>query len=248
MLDAFTAVQLSLAAGIIFGAYVVRGLSGFGAGLVASPLLVMFLPVATVLPTTALTVFVLFIFLTLRDHGLVLWEEFWRLLWPTLIGVVAGLYLFIRLDAGVMLKLLGGFLMLYALYMLTARLIKRPQPYFSTRWAWPLGFAGAFIDALFGGGGGTLVVIYMHSRTQDRQAFRATLAVLWFAEMITRIAGYAMTGFYTGQTLSLVAFLLPFMLIGTWLGERFSARVSHETFSTIVAVLVLLSGLSLLLK
>ena len=247
-MDAFTLAQLSLAAGIVFGAYVVRGLSGFGAGLVSTPLLALLFPITMVVPATALIVFVLFVFLTLRDRHQVLWVEFWRLLWPTLVGVLGGLYLFSTLDNKLLLKLLGGFLVVYAAYMLIARLVKLPQATFSTRWAWPLGFTGAFIDALFGGGGGTLVVLYMQSRTSDRNAFRATLAVLWFVEMVTRIAGYMLVGFYTEPTLTLVACMLPFMLLGTWLGERLSNRVSHESFNVIIAVMVLLSGASLLVK
>ena len=248
MFEAFTAAQLGLAAGIIFGAYVVRGLSGFGAGLVSTPLLALLFPITMVVPTTALIVFVLFVLLTLRDRHQVLWEEFWRLLWPTLAGVAGGLYLFTTLDNRLLQKMLGGFLLVYAAYMLLACLIKSAQPMFSKRWAWPLGFAGAFIDALFGGGGGTLVVIYMHARTSDRKAFRATLAVLWFIEMIARIGGYLLAGFYTPPTLTLVASMLPFMLLGTLVGEQLSNRVSQDTFNLIIAAMLLLSGVSLLIK
>jgi uncharacterized protein len=174
--DAFSAVQLALAAGIVFGAYVVRGMSGFGAGLVATPLLA------------------------------------------------------------------------YSAYMLIAPWLGADQLRLSQKWAWPLGFLGAFIDAVFGGGGGVLVVIYMHARGVGKNEFRATLAALWFVEMLARIGGYALAGFYTGSTLALVALMLPFMLLGTWMGEKFTARVSHETFNKILAVMLLFSGASLLLK
>ncbi len=246
--EAFTLAQLALAAGIVFGAYVVRGMSGFGAGLVSTPLLAFVFPMSVVVPTTALIVFLLFIVLTIRDHRLVLWDEFRHLLMPTLVGVVAGLLLFTALDNRLLLKLLGGFLIAYSFYMLITQRFGTRQLTLSTHWAWPLGFLGAFIDALFGGGGGMLVVIYMHARGAGKTEFRATLAMLWFVEMLTRIAGYAVVGFYTGDTLKLVALMVPFMLLGTWVGERITARVSHETFSKILAVMLLLSGASLLLK
>lgn len=248
MLDAFSTLQLAWAAGVVFGAYVVRGMSGFGAGLVATPLLAFLLPMTTVVPTTALIVFVLFIFLTLRDRHQVQWDEFKRLLPPTLIGVVGGLYLFTLLDNRLMLKLLGGFLLAYACYMLITQWVGMQQLKLSEKWAFPLGFLGAFIDSMFGGGGGTLVVIYMHGRSVSKAEFRATLAVLWFVEMIARIGGYLLAGFYTHSTLALVAVMLPFMLLGTWLGETINARISHETFTKILAGMLMLSGASLLLK
>jgi uncharacterized protein len=248
MLDAFSLFQLAWAAMAVFGAYVLRGMSGFGAGLVATPLMALVLPVAVVIPATGLIVFVLFIVLTIRDRHVVLWDEFRRLLLPTLVGVAGGLYLFTQLDNRLMLKLLGGFLLAYAAYMMLSQWLGMRQPRLSQKWAWPLGFLGAFIDTLFGGGGGTLVVIYMHGRGAGKQEFRATLAMLWFVEMMTRIGGYAIAGFYTESTLALVAVMLPFMLLGTWLGEKINARLSQETFNRILAGMLLLSGGSLLLK
>jgi uncharacterized membrane protein YfcA len=235
-------------AGSVFAAYIVRGMSGFGAGLIATPLLAMVLPVHVVIPTTGLLVFVLFIFLTIRDRRSVIWRELKLLAPPTIIGVVAGLFLFRVLDNRLLLIMLGSFLIAYAAYMLAVHAFGLPQFRCSERWAWPLGFAGAFIDTLFGGGGGTLVVIYMHAREIGRAEFRATLAMLWFLEMIARIGGYAISGFYTRDVLLLVAALLPITWAGTWVGEHLGNRVSPETFSRILAVLLMLSGVSLLLK
>jgi uncharacterized protein len=235
-------------AGSVFAAYVVRGMSGFGAGLIATPLLVMVLPVHVVIPTTGLLVFVLFIFLTIRDRRSVIWRELKLLAPPTIIGVVAGLFLFRVLDNRLLVTMLGSFLVAYAAYMLAVHAFGLPQFRCSERWAWPLGFAGSFIDTLFGGGGGTLVVIYMHAREIGRAEFRATLAMLWFLEMIARIGGYAISGFYTRDVLLLFAALLPITWAGTWVGEHLGNRVSPETFSRILAILLMLSGISLLLK
>ena len=251
MLDAFSAftfAQLAFAAGVVLGAYVVRGMSGFGAGLVSTPLLAFVFPMTVVVPATALIVFILFVFLTLRDRQQVLWDEFKRLLLPTIVGVVGGLYLFTVLDNRLLLKLLGGFLLLYAAYMLITQWVGMKQLQLSTKWAWPLGFLGAFIDSLFGGGGGMLVVIYMHARGVSKAEFRATLAALWFVEMIARIGGYTVAGYYTLSTLTLVAIMLPFMLLGTWAGEKINARISQATFNKLLAVMLMLSGASLLAK
>lgn len=232
----------------ILAAYVVRGMSGFGAGLVAAPLLAFVLPVHVIVPTTGLLVFILFIFLTLRDRHDVIWRELKLLAPPTIAGVVAGLFLFKLLDNQLLLILLGVFLILYAAYMLAVHAFGLPEFKCSERWAIPLGFGGSFFDTLFGGGGGTLVVIYMHARGIGRMELRATLAMLWFFEMIARIAGYGIAGFYTREVLILVAALLPIVWLGTWIGEHLGNRVSQETFSRILAVLLLVSGIGLLFK
>lgn len=248
MLETFTFFQVAVSACIVFGAFLVRGLSGFGAGMFGIPLLAFVMPVHTAVPMFGLLVLCLFLFLSIRDWGVVVRDELVRLLLPTLAGVAVGVLLFTHLDNRLLLKLLGGFLIAYSIYALAVHHFGLPQVTCSHRWAAPIGFAGAVIDTLFGGGGGTLVVIYLHLRGVGRAAFRATVAVLWLAEMIARIAGYGAAGHYTVDIFLLWALLLPMMAAGTWVGERLGNRISQDTFSRLMALLLMLAGASLLAK
>jgi len=248
MLEGLTAVQIAISACIVFGAFVVRGMSGFGAGMIGIPLLAFVMPVHTAIAMFGLMVLFLFAFLSVRDWGEVVKDELRRLMLPTLLGVAAGVVLFSYLDSRLLVKLLGGFLITYSLYALAMHTIGLPEFTCSPRWAAPVGFTGAVIDTLFGGGGGTLVVIYLHMRKVGRIPFRATVAVLWLAEMIARILGYGAAGSYTTDTLLLCAILLPLMAAGSWAGERLGNRISQETFSRLLALLLLLTGTGLLLK
>ena len=248
MFENLTVLQMLWIGAAIFSAYVIRGMSGFGAGLIAAPMLAFVLPVHVVVPVTGLLVFVLFIFLTIRDRREVIWRELKLLAPPTVAGVVAGMFLFRSLDNHVLIVMLGSFLVLYASYMFAVHALGLPQFRCSEKWALPVGFAGSFFDTLFGGGGGTVVVIYMHARGIGTIQFRATVAMLWFIEMIARISGYAIAGYYTSHVLILVVLLLPLVWAGTWVGERLGNRVSQKTFSRILAGLLMLSGVSLLLK
>jgi uncharacterized membrane protein YfcA len=248
MVESLSVLQMAWIGTAVFAAYVIRGMSGFGAGLIAAPLLAFVLPVHVVVPTTGLLVFVLFVFLAIRDRADVIWRELTLLAPPTVIGVVAGLILFKLLDNALLLTMLGCFLIVYATYMLAVHALGLPQFRCSERWAFPLGFFGSFFDTMFGGGGGTLVVIYLHGRGLARMQFRATVATLWFIEMIARIGGYGLAGYYTIDVLLLVAALLPVMAAGTWIGERLGNRVSPEVFQRILALLLMASGISLLLK
>lgn len=250
MLDTFEfgAVQVAVAAAVVFGAFIVRGMSGFGAGMVAIPLLVFVLPIHTAVPMMGLLAFVLFIFLTIRDRRDVVWDELNLLVPATILGVVAGALLFKNLDSVVLLRLLGAFIMGFALYVLAVHHFGLPQVRCSRIWAPPIGFVGAAVDTMFGGGGGTLVVVYMHMRGIGTAQFRATVAVLWFFEMIARLAGYAVSGYYTLSTLLFAALMLPLVWAGTHVGERIGNRISQETFSKVLAVMLLLCGVSVLLK
>jgi hypothetical protein len=248
MSESLDPLGIVLTACIVFGAFVIRGMSGFGAGMIGIPLLAFLMPVHTAVSMFGLLVLVLFTFLSIRDWRDVVRGELKRLIVPTLLGVAGGVLLFKHLDNRVLMQLLAGFLIAYALYALAVHYFGLPEFTCSQRWAYPVGFAGAFIDTLFGGGGGTLVVIYLHMRRVGRAPFRATVAALWLAEMIARILGYGAAGYYTIETLLLCALLLPLMGAGTWVGERLGNRISQESFSKLMALLLLIAGVSLLAK
>ncbi len=232
----------------LFAGFTVRGMSGFGAGMIAVPLLAFVVPLQLAVPLNSLLVFVLFIALMIRDHHQIDWTELRRLIPPTMVGAVAGLWLFATLDNRLLVQLLGGFLIVYSLYMLVVSVLGLQQLRCSTRWAWPAGVTGGFFDTIFGGGGGTLVVIYVNARGIARDSFRATLAALWFFEMLARIAGYAWSGYYTGQVLWLLLLMLPVMGVATLVGECLGNRIKAENFSRLLALLLLASGVSLLVK
>lgn len=248
MIESLDPFQIALTACIVFGAFVIRGMSGFGAGMIGIPLLAFLMPVHTAVSMFGLMVLVLFTFLSIRDWRDVVQGELKRLIVPTLLGVAGGVLLFKHLDNRVLMQLLAGFLIAYALYALAVHYFGLPEFTCSQRWAYPVGFAGAFIDTLFGGGGGTLVVIYLHMRRVGRAPFRATVAALWLAEMIARVLGYGAAGYYSTETLLLCALLLPLMGAGTWVGERLGNRISQESFSKLMALLLLIAGVSLLAK
>lgn len=240
--------QLSWIAVVIFGAFVVRGMSGFGAGMVAVPLLAFAIPLQLAVPLCGMLVFFLFVVLLIRDRQKVLWPELWLLLPPTIIGVVFGLWLFAVLDNRILVMLLGGFLIVYAAYLFLSNVFGMAQLRCSRRWAWPVGFLGSFFDTLFGGGGGTLVVIYVNARGASREAFRATVAALWFFEMIARNTGYAWAGYYDSATITLIALLIPVMWAGTLVGERLGNRIRPEQFARLLALMLFASGVLLLVK
>jgi len=248
MIESLDPLQIALTACIVFGAFVIRGMSGFGAGMIGIPLLAFLMPVHTAVSMFGLMVLVLFTFLSIRDWRDVVQGELKRLIVPTLLGVAGGVLLFKHLDNRVLMQLLAGFLIAYALYALAVHYFGLPEFTCSQRWAYPVGFAGAFIDTLFGGGGGTLVVIYLHMRRVGRVPFRATVAALWLAEMIARVFGYGAAGYYSMDTLLMCALLLPLMGAGTWVGERLGNRISQESFSKLMALLLLIAGVSLLAK
>jgi uncharacterized membrane protein YfcA len=57
---------------------------------------------------------------------------------------------------------------------------------------------------------------------------------------------FGSTGVITAETLRLFVIGLPAVAIGTWLGLKLYGKLDEATFRTVVLVLLLLSGLTLL--
>ena len=244
MLDSLSILQLLLATLILVVAYVVRGITGFGSGLIAIPALALLLPLGLVVPMVGLLDYIASVSHGLKHRQAIAWREILPLLPFTFLGVVSGLYLFKTLDTELLKRFLGGFVLLYALYSLAG---KSPKGQGSRYWALPAGGCGGLIGTLFGTGG-PFYVIYLHFRGLDKSSFRATIATIFFIDGASRIIGYTASGFYSMNVLVLVAAALPVMAVALYAGGHIHTNISSQGFQRAISIILMCSGLALILR
>ncbi len=234
---------------VLLGAFAVRGVAGFGAVLVAVPLLAFVLPVTTAVSLASALALVASLQQVSRDWRLIAWRQFAIIFLYTMAGIGLGFYFIKEFDEHTLQRSLGAFLILYAVYTIWAG---RRSLVLPTRWHGALaagaGIAGGFCGALFGAGVGPIYVIYFNVLNLEREVFRVTMSTIMLLGGATRIVGYAGFGFYERSTIILLAIGAPLVLLGSWLGDRLVLRLDPRMFGSIVAVLVLLSGVALLVK
>lgn len=236
--------QFAAAVAVVAVAYVVRGIAGFGSGLIATPLLVMFLPLKTVVPLVVVLDYAASAAQGVSDRRQIAWREIGAVLPTAFAGVLSAFWLFRAVDAHWLVKALAVFLIAFALYQL------RPtsgQRRVSKLWAVPAGAFGGLVGTLFGTGG-PFYVAYFHGRRLEKIAFRATFSTVFLLDGANRIAGYALSGFFTGRFLTILAWLAPIMALGLFTGRRLHTGIGAETFRRGISVLLLVSGAALLLK
>ena len=120
-------------------AYFVRGVAGFGSGLIAIPLLALVLPLTLVVPLVVFLDYVASASHGLKDRAQIQWHQIFPLLPFTALGVLTGLYLFQAIDSVLLAHALGVFVVLYAIYSLLA---KDGDSKASWLWAVPAGGLG----------------------------------------------------------------------------------------------------------
>lgn len=243
-LDSLAGSDGLLYAAIIAIAFFIRGIAGFGSGLIAIPLLALSLPLEIVVPVIALLDYA-----AAAGHGIhhrenIVWRDLLPLTPFTLLGAVSALYLLHNIDTEILKKVLGGFILLYALYMLSGL---SPQKKRSLAWAAPFGAVGGLISTLFGTGG-PFYVIYLHLRAQSKSEFRATVALAFLMDGAIRIVGYLVTGLFDLDITLMVLAALPIMLGSMYLGSHIHTSLSHQAFQRLISLLLIGSGLALLIR
>jgi len=228
--------------------YAVRGVAGFGSGVVATPLLAFVLPMTTTAPLITLIGFLVSVRQALYDWHEIRWDVVLRFLPGALVGVPLGLWVVKSADQALLARCLGAYVVAYALYSLFGERMLGRRPTMPRWMAHPIGVAGGLISTLFGGLAGPLYVTYFDSLRLAKGAFRVTVSTTLLTLSVLRSAGYFATGVFRAEDLILVvAALLP-AAIGTLAGEWVHDRVEQRTFRRGVGVLLVLSGFGLLFR
>lgn len=231
------------AAVVLFVAYTVRGIAGFGSGLISVPLLALFFPIQIVVPIIVLLDYVGSASQGLRNRKQIAWREQLPLIPFTLIGVGIGLSLLQSLNSATLAQALGVFIMIYAVY----QLLPLPELRGSRLFAAPGGALGGLIGTVFGAGG-PFYIIYLGLRGLDKGALRATFAANFLIDGGIRLGGYAVFGFFDRTALIYIAASLPIVLVALFLGGRVHSTISPQTFARLISALLLVSGVALLFK
>ena len=245
MTEAAAAVQVAGAAIILLAAYLIRGITGFGSGLISVPLLALFLPLKFVVPLILLLDFTASIVIGGFNFKRVKWGEIAILVPFGVVGVVLGTTMLVNLPSEPMLFGLAGFVFIFALRSLMDLHGTRPA---SRGWAVPAALTGGTVGALFGTGGPPYV-IYLSHRIRDKSDLRATFSALFFIEGLTRIVSFLVAGLLMTRAVWGAYFAaLPLVLGALYLGGRVHVGLSQAQMARLVGMLLLVSSVSLFFK
>ena len=236
-------VQLISSVLIILLAYTVKGLSGFGSGLIAIPLLALFLPITLIVPLLGLLSYSGTIMQSIHLRKQVSWRDMLPLLPFSMLGIVVAIWLLVNVSEYLLVRSLGIFVLLYSVYSL----LPLKDPVGGRKWAVVAGSFGGMVGALFGTGG-PFYVIYLKMRQLSKGQFRATIAMIFLMDGGVRISGYALSGLYTVQVLWLLLVLFPVLLLGMYMGNHLHVKIDQKQFNRVISILLMMGGTMLVYK
>lgn len=221
-----------------FVAQLIDGALGMAYGVTASSLLISFgLPPAV----TSATVHAAECFTTgasaLSHHafGNVHTPLFKRLVVPGVLGAVLGAYLLSNFPGDALRPLIAGYLLLMGL-VIVAKAFTAVPPREVTSHLIPLGFVGAFLDAVGGGGWGPIVASNLIARGNDvRKTVGSVNAVEFFVTLAASVTFLLTLGLSNWQVIAGLALGgLPAAPLAAWASKHIPAK----PFMVLVGVLV----------
>lgn len=246
-MDALSAPELIYFCFIVIISYAIRGSAGFGG--VTVPLLAWVLSLKTVVPMVTFLGLVSSVAILHTERRHIAWNDLWRILPWTTVGVVIGVYFFKILDAATLARILGAFVLAYGAYALLMTWRKSHTVQLPMRAITPVaGTVAGFVGTMFGSMAGMFFAIYLDLLRHNREVFRATVAAILFALGVLRGGAYVITGEFTRDVIIACSVALPMMGIGIWVGNRITANLNDIAFKRLVAAILMASGLPLLLR
>ena len=125
---------LALCSVVVFAGYTLRGATGFGAGVVAIPLLALAMPLTVVIPVITTMGILASLGQSVQEFRHVDWRALRGLALPSALGLALGLWLFASLDQMLLLKAFAAFIIAYGLWSF----MPRAPAYACPRARWPL--------------------------------------------------------------------------------------------------------------
>lgn len=226
-------------------AYFIKGLCGFANTLVFTSILSFGVANANISPIDLLLGYPTNIILTWKNRKKLEPKVHLPLAAMVLAGSVPGALLLKNVDARVIKLVFGVVVVLLGAEMLSREYSKR-----KLRSSKPvlllIGVTAGVLSGMFGVG--ALLAAYVSRVTEGGDAFKANISAVFIADNTFRIVLYSVLGLLTFDTVKFVLTLLPFALLGLFAGMRCSSRMDEKLVRKITSVLLILSGISLILK
>jgi hypothetical protein len=232
-----------LAAAVIFIAAAVHGASGFGQGLIAMPILALFIDIKTVIPLSLFNGLVIGATLMLRWRRRLDFSKAWPLITSSVFGVPIGVYFLKTLDGSALKTGLGVLLAAFSLYSLSGVKIGSAM---SAGWGYLFGFFSGMVGGAFGLNG-PVSLIYVMSAPWTVEEKKAVLVTYFVTSNAMILALYFASGVAMSAPVKFAVAGAPSAIAGAMIGAMFSDRLKKETVERVIYGLVLVMGISLII-
>jgi len=221
----------------------VMGLTGFGFGMLAVPLLSSMMSPKSAIPLSVLFSWTTNTILLIRYRKSIEKKLVGKLSLGIIIGIPIGIFFLKSLDDTLLRILLGLFTIFYVLNEFFNFLHDRID--IPNKYSFPAGVLSGCLSGGFGFGA-LPVLIFISAKVFEKEKFKGTLHYVWLITLSFMIIFLSLFGLLDLQLISKSFVFLPFVLIGILLGNWAFGRISQAHLRKLILGCMLVVGLKLL--
>lgn len=226
-------------------AYFIKGLCGFANTLIFTSILSFGALNANISPIDLLLGYPTNLVLTWQNRKHLDIKVYLPLAALVLLGSIPGAFLLKNVDSKV-IKLVFGVVVVVLGAEMFLREYSRKSVHSSKLLLAIIGVTAGVLCGLFGVG--ALLAAYVNRVTYNADSFKANISAVFIADNTFRIILYIFLGLLKFDTIKIVFTLIPFALFGLFSGMKCSNYIQENIVKKVTAILLILSGISLILK
>jgi len=239
----FDLTHVLVGAALLLAAFV-KGATGLGFPLIATPMVALLLDIRTAVTVLILPNLFMDSAQVIRD-GLPyeVFRRFSSLIIPTIIGVFLGTTVLVKTPLWILNFSLGVMVIVFVVsnllkldFIITPRAEKILSPI--------SGFISGFLNGMTNAAGPTLA-IYLYSLKLEKRAFVKTIATIFMVTKLSQLVAISTWNLFNWETITLSVQVLLFTLAGFFVGIKAQDRVNQRNFNR--GLLILLSGIGITL-
>ena len=229
---------------VVFAAGFTQGFAGFGSALVALPLLALLLDVKTVIPLVNLLGLCINATLLVQLRGHLDWRPIRSLLVWAVPGIPAGALVLRFFPVRVLELAIGVLVILFPLYLLTAKPPTREAP---AGWSRPFGFVSGVLGGSLGTSGPP-GVIDASLQPWGKYSIKSTLVGFFLVSGAAISLTHGVTGLLTGRVLELFASGILPLLIGVLSGSLLFGKVGSDGYRRVLSAALVCLGVFMVVR
>ena len=235
-----------VAASLLLAAYV-KGASGMGFPLIATPMVALLLDIRTaitilILPNIFMDVMQIF----RRSFPAAVLRRFTWLLCLTVVGVFLGTKVLVMLPLWILNLTLGIMVLAFVVsnslrfdFRITHRREKMLSPM--------VGFMAGFLNGMTNAAGPALAV-YLYGLKLPKAEFVTSIATIFLITKVSQLIAVSTWNLFTASTVRLSLIVTVFILLGFYAGLKTQDRVNQQTFNRGLLILLFAIGVTLIVR
>jgi uncharacterized protein len=240
----FDLTYLLVGAALLCAAFV-KGATGLGFPLIATPTVALLLDIRTAVTILILPNIFMDSAQVFRDgFPTAVLRRFSALIVPTIIGVFLGTMVLVKLSLWVLNVCLGAMVLIFVfsnLLRLEFTISPRTEKIFGPF----CGLISGFLNGMTNAAGPTLA-IYLYSLKLEKRTFVKSIATIFVTTKLTQLVAVSTWNLLNWHTITLSLQVLLFTLAGFFAGMKTQDRVNQQTFNRGLMVLLFLIGVILI--